>query len=271
MENTERPSKRMPIDFESDADDRAENAQEKRVETAGNSSNDSFVARAGNGKADDGEETKSYKQPEETKSYKQTEAKAESPSPGSDESSSQSGNLSPAEVAQILIDIADAQERAAKLGEEKKIVYEQLMRRQAEFENFRKRVAREREETQTRVRADVIAEILPVLDNLERALYSGKHLDSADSSINEGIVVGVKLIHKQFLDVLCGLGLMPVKALGESFDPHIHEAVTTEENNQYPENTIVEELQRGYKLGERLLRPAMVKVAVRERDGSQEY
>lgn len=163
------------------------------------------------------------------------------------------------EAAQLLIELSDAQERAAKFSEEKKLIYEQLMRRQAEFENFRKRVDRERSEVNANAKANVVLELLPVLDNLERALESAPK----GEAVSENILMGVKLIHRQFLDILIGLGLSPIKAMGEIFDPHIHEAVTTEANGELPENTVIAELQKGYKLGEKLLRPAMVKVTVR--------
>lgn len=179
-----------------------------------------------------------------------------------DDSKSAAPSISEEEIAQILIDLSEAQERLAKLSEEKKLIYEQLMRRQAEFENFRKRVDRERSDVHLQARSNVVVEMLPVLDNLERALESAPK-GEAGEALCENILTGVKLIHRQFLDILIGLGLSPVKALGEPFDPHVHEAVTTEANNDLPENTIVAELQKGYKLGEKLLRPAMVKVAVR--------
>lgn len=171
-------------------------------------------------------------------------------------------SMSEAEIAQLLIDLSDAQERAAKFSDEKKLIYEQLMRRQAEFENFRKRVDRERTEFHAQAKSNLVVELLPVLDNLERALDSAPKSEQVEA-VQEAILTGVKLVHRQFLDVLISLGLSQVKALGEPFDPHVHEAVTTETNNDLPENTIVAELQKGYKLGEKLLRPAMVKVAVR--------
>lgn len=167
--------------------------------------------------------------------------------------------MSETEAAQLLIELSDAQERAAKFSEEKKLIYEQLMRRQAEFDNFRKRIDRERTEVNQQARANLVMELLPVLDNLERALEAAPKGDA----VSDNILTGVKLIHKQFLDVLVSLGLSPIKAMGEAFDPHIHEAVTTEVNNELPENSVIAELQKGYKLGEKLLRPAMVKVAVR--------
>jgi molecular chaperone GrpE len=239
MENREQRPKRIPINFEAESDSTATEAEGKEAPQ----SQDGVDA------AQTVELEQSQEQPESSDS--------------NEEALADNQNLSPAEVAQVLIDLSEALERSAKLTEEKKLLYDQLVRRQAEFENFRKRIDRERVETQGKARADILTELLPVLDNLERALGSGVQTEKTEG-VNEGIVAGVKLIHKQFLDVLTGLGLTTIKAIGEPFDPHVHEAVTTEINKQYPENTVIEELQRGYKLGDRLLRPAMVKVAVRE-------
>ncbi len=177
------------------------------------------------------------------------------------EDTQQEEALSAEEVSRLLTDLAEAQEKAAKLTEEKRLLHEQLLRRQAEFENFRKRTERERSETVLRARADIINEMLPILDNFERALSS---VNSPDDAVQEGILTGIRLIHRQFLDCLIGMGLNPIQAVGEPFDPHLHEAVTTEVTADQPENTILEELRRGYKLGDKLIRPSMVKVSVRE-------
>lgn len=169
--------------------------------------------------------------------------------------------LSAEEVSRLLVDLAEAQERATKLTEERRLLHEQLLRRQAEFENFRKRTDRERSEIALKARADLINEMLPILDNFERALNSA---NSPEDAVQEGILTGIRLIHRQFLDCLIGMGLNPIQAVGEPFDPHLHEAVTTEVTADQPENTILEELRRGYKLGDKLIRPSMVKVSVRE-------
>ncbi|MBL8148752.1 MAG: nucleotide exchange factor GrpE [Blastocatellia bacterium] len=172
-------------------------------------------------------------------------------------------SLSEAEIAQLLIDLSEVQEKNSKLTDEKKMIYEQLMRRQAEFDNFRKRVDRERIDLQSKTKGDIIMELLPVLDNLERALEQGSKPEVSDG-VQEGILAGIKLIHRQFVDTLSNFGLVPIKAIGEVFDPHLHEAVTTEASEGYAENTVIEEFQRGYKIGERLLRPSMVKVALKK-------
>lgn len=143
------------------------------------------------------------------------------------------------------------------LTQEKAALYDQLLRRQAEFENYRRRVEREKTEFHARARGEVLLELLPVVDNLERALSSLQNRE-ADAA---GLRHGLELIHKQFKDALTKLGLEPVESIGQVFDPHLHEAVTIEPTDKHEENTIIEEFQRGYRLGEKLLRPAKVKVA----------
>ncbi len=153
--------------------------------------------------------------------------------------------------------VADFQDQIDALTRDKNSLYDQLLRRQAEFENFRKRTERDRIETYNRARADIIMELLPVIDNFDRAL-SSLETSSEDAA---GLRHGVELIHKQFKDILTKLGLEPVEAVGCPFDPHVHEAVATESTDQHEENTIIAEFERGYKLGDKLLRPAKVKVA----------
>jgi len=143
------------------------------------------------------------------------------------------------------------------LNAEKASLFDQLRRRQAEFENYRKRVERERSEIYQRGRDDVLLQLLPVVDNFERALSS---LETSEGDA-EALRHGVELIHKQFIDALSKFGLKPVEAVGKTFDPHVHEAVTMEATDKHKENTVIEEFQRGYKIGDRLLRPAKVKVA----------
>jgi molecular chaperone GrpE len=140
---------------------------------------------------------------------------------------------------------------------------ETLARRQADFENYRKRIERERGETYNRVVGDVVNKLLPVLDNLRRALDAEALMEAAESDEFRHFLHGVELIDKQLQDVLEGLGLQPVEAVGQPFDPHIHEAVATEPSADYEPDTVTQELVRGYRLGEKLLRPAIVKVAVR--------
>jgi molecular chaperone GrpE len=153
--------------------------------------------------------------------------------------------------------IAKLQSQVDVLLAERASLYDKLLRRQAEFDNYRKRVERERAELYQHGRDDVLLQFLPVVDNFERALSS---LEESEGDA-DALLRGVELIHKQFKDALSKLGLEAVEAVGQTFDPHVHEAVTTEATDKHKENTVIEEFLRGYKIGDRLLRPAKVKVA----------
>ena len=132
-------------------------------------------------------------------------------------------------------------------------------RKQAEFENYRKRTERERAETIKYAAADVLKEMVPVLDNLERAVEAAK----ASAADEEGqLREGVEIISKQFRDTFLRLGLTEVDAYHAPFDPHVHEAVGRVETNEHPEGTVVEVLQKGYMFKDRLLRPSMVSVSL---------
>jgi len=141
---------------------------------------------------------------------------------------------------------------------------DQLTRRQADFENYRKRVERERTETYNRVVADLAAKLLPVVDNLKRALEAEATVESSESDEFRHFLSGVDLINKQLNGVLDGLGVKPIAAVGEQFDPHIHEAVVTEATDDYEPDTVMQEIVAGYRLGDKLIRPALVKVATRK-------
>lgn len=139
-------------------------------------------------------------------------------------------------------------------GREK--LYDRFLRKQAEFENFRKRTEKEKQEFYDFALSNFIKELLPVLDGLDRGLYphEGETIESYKK--------GMELILKHFRDVLSSVGLQPIRAIGTIFDPNYHQAVMREENSNLAENEIIEELQRGYTFKDRLLRPSMVKVAV---------
>jgi molecular chaperone GrpE len=163
----------------------------------------------------------------------------------------------PESTADASVELSDAQNQIETLMRERSELHDKLLRRQAEFENFRKRFDRERSEIYQRTRAEVLLELLPVLDNFERALIS---LETTGDDA-EALHQGVTLIHKQLKDAVTKMGLQPVESIGKSFDPNVHEAITVEPTDEHEENIIIEEFQRGYKLGDRLLRPARVKVA----------
>ena len=141
---------------------------------------------------------------------------------------------------------------------------DRLQRRQADFENYRKRVERERSETYNRVVADIASKLLPVMDNLKRALEAEASVEASESDEFRHFLSGVDLISKQLNGVLDALGVKPIAAVGEPFDPHIHEAVVTEETDEYEPDTVMQEIVSGYRLGDKLIRPALVKVATRK-------
>lgn len=142
-----------------------------------------------------------------------------------------------------------------KLAKEKAEFHELLQRRQAEFENFRRRVEREKAEVFEYASMDAVKTMLPILDDFERAL-------KAESSDKE-YARGMELIYQRFSDVLKKLGLEPISTKDSLFDPHLHHAVEMVETDEPPDHTILDEYQRGYYFKGRLLRPAMVKVAVK--------
>ena len=140
-----------------------------------------------------------------------------------------------------------------KLKAERDTLVDRLARLQAEFENARKRATREQQEFREYAVADAMKALLPILDSFERALQAATEKGEFRS--------GVELIYKQLQDALQKLGLRPIPAKGEPFDPHLHEAIEMVDTTEAPDHQILEELQRGYKLKDRLLRPSMVKVA----------
>jgi len=166
------------------------------------------------------------------------------------------------DLAELVASRAELKRLQAALDEAK----EGVARRQADFENYRKRIERERGEAHQRVVGDVARKLLPVVDNLARALDAEKTVQSKESKEFRHFLHGVELITRQLNDVLESLGIQPIASVGERFDPHIHEAVVTEPSDKYEPDTVTEELARGYGIGDRLLRPAMVKVAARRDD-----
>jgi len=164
--------------------------------------------------------------------------------------------------AEIVVDLDDELNEAPELvvGATAPPVIserEQLMRLRADFENFKNRVDRTREANERQAAAQLVSRLLPVLDNFERALSAARQVER-ESTFQDGI----GLIFRQLLDELRKEGLVSVDTVGEPFDPEVHEAVATTDVSGLPANTVVEELQRGYLLHSRLLRPALVKVSV---------
>jgi len=141
-----------------------------------------------------------------------------------------------------------------------------LARRQADFENYRKRLERERGETHNRIVAELARKLLPVVDNLGRALDAERTMEAQESKEFRHFLHGIELINKQLNEVFESLGITPIASVGEPFDPHVHEAVVTEPSDEYEPDTVTEEIARGYRIGDKLLRPSMVKVSARRNE-----
>jgi molecular chaperone GrpE len=141
-----------------------------------------------------------------------------------------------------------------RLQAERNTLLDRLARLQAEFENARKRAAKEQQDFRNYALGDALTSLLPILDSFERALQTRTRDGGEFRS-------GVELIHKQMQDALQKLGVRPIPAKGELFDPHLHQAIEMVDTTDADDHKILEELQRGYKLKDRLLRPSMVKVA----------
>ena len=141
--------------------------------------------------------------------------------------------------------------------QETKETYDRFLRISAEFENYKKRSAREMDDCRKYSNQSLIKEMLAVVDNLERALNSS----NGNSSIDKCMADGVILTLKEILKVFEKFNVKPIESIGQSFDPNFHQAMMQEETDDYPENTVITELQKGYMIHDRLLRPSMVVVA----------
>lgn len=142
---------------------------------------------------------------------------------------------------------------AEKLRAERDALIDRLARTQADFDNARKRAAKEQADFRDYALADTIKNLIPVLDSFDRALKT--------SPEKSEFHLGIELIHRQLQDALAKIGVQPISAAGQQFDPRYHEAIEMVDTENAKDNEVIEELQRGYKLKDRLLRPAMVRVA----------
>ena len=157
-------------------------------------------------------------------------------------------------------DDSPAQDLEAKLKSKEKEAqenYDRLLRVSAEFENFKKRSAREMDDFRKFANQSLIKEMLSVVDNLELAMNS----TNGHKAIDKGLLQGLQMTHREILKVFEKFNVKPIEAKGQTFDPTFHEAVMQEENDDFDDNTVISELQKGYLIHDRLLRPAMVVVA----------
>ncbi|KLU65998.1 MULTISPECIES: nucleotide exchange factor GrpE [Desulfosporosinus] len=166
------------------------------------------------------------------------------------EDNSNSKDMAPAE--KILALEAELTQVKAKADE----YYDRFLRLQAEFDNYRRRTQKEKTEIVKYASEQLVSELLPVLDNFERATSSAQNNPDITAFSQ-----GVDMILRQLQTALSKVGLKPMEAVGQPFDPNLHDAVMRVESEDHPENTVVEELQKGYFLKEKVLRPSMVKVS----------
>jgi len=175
---------------------------------------------------------------------------AATPAGASSEAGARTGE---AEAPEVLDPLATAQEEAAQLKDK-------LLRTLADFDNFRKRTRREVDEARRIGRDQLLKEMLPVFDNLERAVEHSLRAGSAENDW-KGLGEGISLVVRQLKDTLGRLGIERIDALGQAFDPALHEAIQQLETNDHPPGTVAAEVQAGYREGDRLVRPALVVVA----------
>jgi len=140
-------------------------------------------------------------------------------------------------------------------------LFEISRRRQNDFENYKSRTERERGETFRNQLSNLAIQMLPVVDNLNRAMdLTANNVEEKPQDFQQ-FFEGIVLVSQQLNEILAEMGVQPINALGESFDPHLHEAVATEASEEFPQNTVMAELLRGYRIGDKVIRPSMVKVS----------
>ncbi|KAK1315577.1 hypothetical protein QJS10_CPA05g00623 [Acorus calamus] len=165
------------------------------------------------------------------------------------------------EIESFLLSVEDDKNslasKVAALSEESSVERERVLRISADFDNFRKRTERERLSVMENAQGEVVESLLAVLDNFERAKAQIKVETEGEEKINNSY----QSIYKQFSEILSSLGVVPVETVGNAFDPLFHEAIMREDSEEYEEGIIIQEFRKGFKLGDRLLRPSMVKVS----------
>lgn len=157
------------------------------------------------------------------------------------------------EIVTEEVEVIDSNVDVKKLQEDFDNTTDRLKRLMAEFDNYKKRSAKEKEHLYSSLVADIMIAFLPVMDNLEKAINT--------NTVDEGYKQGMELVAKQFQDVLKSFGLEEIKSVGEIFDPSVHEAVSSIQDETKQSQEIVEEFRKGYKMGDRVIRHAMVVVA----------
>ncbi|KAL6765465.1 GrpE nucleotide release factor [Haematococcus lacustris] len=165
-----------------------------------------------------------------------------------------------AEIAQAQENVAAAESKAALLESTVATAKDQLLRLNADFDNFRRRSKDEKDSVADSVRGDVVQSLLPLVDNFELARTQVKAETESEQKINNSY----QNLYKQMVDIMRGLGIEAVPTIGSLFDPELHEAIMREPNDDLPDGSVVQEFRKGFRLGNKLLRPAMVKVSFSE-------
>lgn len=175
--------------------------------------------------------------------------------PAVDETGNSGVDTEQAGVAGVTPEQLDVlKEKAAKADDH----WERLLRQTADFDNYKKRAARERQEAIKYANESLLQKLIPIIDNFEMAMSA---VSSADGGSADSIKKGVEMIHGQFKSTLAEAGLEEIDAAGKNFDPNFHEAVSQKETAEVPDGQVVQQIRKGYKLRDRLLRPATVIVA----------
>lgn len=165
------------------------------------------------------------------------------------------------EINKFKGEISDLKTKISKMETDRVELLELARRRQIDFENYKNRTERERSETFRNQLSNLARQMLPVLDNMNRALDSTVNLSDERTQDFQQFFEGIALVNQQLGEVLTEMGVQPIVSVGEIFNPHFHEAVATEETNEVPPHTVTAELLRGYRIDEKIIRPSMVKVS----------
>ncbi len=199
------------------------------------------------------EEKREEQQPQEVRDEQQSAGEQTQPS---DDKTQQLSDLSLKEQLEAAVAERDAN-------------YERWLRARAELDNFRKRMQREAEELRKYQAFQLIRDLLPVLDNLERAIAAAEGTSSKPAEALKQLTEGLRMVQQQFLDVLARYGAKPIEALHQTFDPSLHEAVSQVPSKEHPPMTVVHEVERGYVLHDRVVRPTKVVVSMAAEDQQQ--
>jgi len=187
-----------------------------------------------------------------------TQAEEENQSPVVTEATESSADLGdPASLESLKREVESLKVQLEERTNQCESFKTQYVRIAADFDNFRKRTSKEKEELETQIKCSTISELLSVVDNFDRARSQIKPQTDGEMTIHKSY----QSVYKQLVDSLKRIGVSPMRAEGKEFDPALHEAVMRQSTHEYPEGTVIEELVRGYFLGDRVLRHAMVKVA----------